>query len=118
MPRRWKLWLTLAIIGFFLTLFVWKGGAYAYLTARHKVVTIESFVVKGDTCDQKYLIFASEDSVFENTNSEWWLKYDSPELFGRLEKHKGKLVRLFIYGIREPYVLRWYPNIISFKPVQ
>lgn len=75
-----------------------------------KVVKLEQ--VK-KTSHGKYLVFA-EGEVFEITDSVMFLRWDSSDLYGRMEA--GKTYRVRVAGWRVP-VLSWYRNILSAEEV-
>ncbi len=75
-----------------------------------KVVKLEQ-VKKQDT--GKYLVF-TDGEVFEITDSLMFLRWDSSDLYGRMEA--GKTYRVRVAGWRvQP--LSWYRNIISAEEV-
>ena len=114
--RRWLFLLGTAALIVLISFSPIPSGVYAYATARKVVATLENFEVKssGDsTCNQKYLVWTNAGS-FENTDSGWWLKWNSTDVQAALTKLKGKQVVLYFYGFRWPY-RSWYPNIYRFE---
>jgi hypothetical protein len=60
-----------------------------------------------------YLIYTNR-GVFRNDDARWFLKFDSSDFYGDLEK--GKTYDLKVYGWRIP-ILSMYPNIVRMKEV-
>lgn len=56
----------------------------------------------------KYLIYTDEAGVLENTDSLWYLKFDSSDVYNQLRE--GGRYRCDVYGLRVP-LFSWYPNI-------
>lgn len=71
-------------------------------------------VQKGE--DSKYLVWTTkangEEEVFENTDSYWFLKFDSSDVQGALKK--GGTYKVDVAGLRLPFFSA-YRNIISSK---
>lgn len=63
----------------------------------------------GGTISSKYLIYTDKE-VYENTDSVWYWKWDSADLYSQLEP--GKTYTARVYGFRVPF-LSWFRNIIS-----
>ncbi len=61
-----------------------------------------------------YLIYTNQ-GVFRNDDARWFLKFDSSDFYGNLEK--GKTYDLKVYGWRIPF-FSMYPNIVRMKPAQ
>lgn len=63
------------------------------------------------TC--KYLVY-TDQGVYENTDSLWYLKFDSSDVYGSLEE--GKTYNAKVYGFRLPF-FSMYKNIIEVTPL-
>ena len=106
------------IVGVFFAILIIAGLA---TTPYYKYGTVDKFtahvtdkerVVKDG--DGKYLIFTKE-AVLENTDSWFWWKFNSSDIYGQIEV--GKTYKFKTYGWRlRP--LSWYKNIISFEEVK
>lgn len=59
----------------------------------------------------KYLIY-TEDEVFENTDTILFLKFNSSDVYSKLDKDKE--YELLVYGWRIP-LISWYRNIVEIK---
>lgn len=70
---------------------------------RTETITVTDKMVKNDT----YLIY-SEDSTYEITDSLLRLRFNSSDLYGRMEV--GKTYEITVGGKRVP-LFSWYPNI-------
>lgn len=81
--------------------------AYTTATEVQFTVTEKERVVTKNT--SKYIIF-TEKEVFENTDSVWYLKFNSSDIYGKL--NKGETYKAKVYGFRVPF-LSWYRNIVS-----
>lgn len=60
----------------------------------------------------KYLIYTENEEVFQNTDSFLFLKFNSSDLYGKLDKTKTYKVK--IVGWRIPF-LSMYRNIIEIE---
>lgn len=98
---------TVVIILFFISL----SGWYAYATQSETscLVDDKERVVKSES--SKYLVFC-EDEVLENTDSLWYLKFRSSDIYNDLEV--GEEYDLRVYGWRVPF-FSMYKNIIEIK---
>ena len=65
-------------------------------------------VVSGES--SKYLVF-TEDETFKNSDTIWYLKFNSSDIYGRLEPGE---YQFDVYGYRIP-LLSSYRNIIEVK---
>lgn len=63
-------------------------------------------------CKSKYLIFTSE-GVYEDTDSLFFFKFNSSDLYNKLEE--GKTYNCKTYGFRIPFFSR-YPNLVNCEP--
>lgn len=61
----------------------------------------------------KYLVF-TDKGTFENTDSLFYWKWNSSDLYGRIRK--GETYKAHVYGFRVGF-LSWYKNIVSVSPV-
>lgn len=84
---------------------------YPYTTADEVVVTVtgKERITNGDS--SKYLVF-TEGETFKNTDSFFYFKFNSSDLYGKLKE--GRVYRLKVYGYRVPF-LSWYRNIVSIE---
>lgn len=64
-------------------------------------------------CSSDYLIYTNK-GVYKDTDSFWFLKFRSSDLYGNL--HRGKTYTCKVYGFRVG-LTSTYPNIISCKNV-
>ncbi len=65
----------------------------------------------GEGTSSKYLVFCEEE-VLENTDSFWYLKYSSSDVYRDLKE--GQVYDLRVYGWRIPFFSQ-YRNIIEIK---
>lgn len=70
--------------------------------------------VNSNETESKYLVFTEEGEVFENTDSYYFGKYDSSDLYGQLEI--GKKYKCDSFGERNPR-WSWYRNLLSCEAV-
>lgn len=63
------------------------------------------------TVESTYLIY-TDHGVFRNDDAGWFLKYNSSDFYGKLDK--DKYYRLKVYGFRIP-IFSMYPNIVRVK---
>mgnify|MGYP001557807265 CR=1 FL=1 len=102
--------------------FLYFGGAnllYVFGTEKNEIVTIQDAsldLVKTEEGAHRYLVY-TDAGVFENTNCDLRWKLDSSELHNKLLSAKGKKVRIYYYGWREKWFLKWYPNIYKIEEV-
>ncbi len=110
-----KVWLWLAII---VTVVVGLPSgvrmAYVYGTAEELTVKVNRTerITDQDGKGSRYLIF-TEKETFENTDSFWYFKFNSSDLYGRIET--GKEYKILVSGIRIKF-LSWYRNVIVINP--
>ncbi len=110
----------LALVGIVLliALLIGLSGFYAYGTQDTVVITIDDkeriTTGSGDSLSHKYLIM-SDTEVLENTDSLWYMKFDSADTQARLKR--GKTYRLKVYGWRMGWI-SIYRNIIEYTEVQ
>jgi len=91
--------------------------AYKYGTGRNLTIQVtdkERIVTSdGDGGTRSYyLVFTKDNDVLINTDSWWYLKFDSSSLQGELER--GKTYTVKVYGWRIP-LLSSYPNIVKVR---
>ena len=99
---------------------MFTNAPYQLLTQRTlDAVTISDKQISTET-DKKtgnvvstYLIYTNQ-GVFRNDDARWFLKFDSSDFYGNLEK--GKTYNLKVYGWRIP-ILSMYPNIVRMDAV-
>jgi hypothetical protein len=58
----------------------------------------------------KYLVYTNEEGVFEDTDTIFYLKFDSSDVYNQLRE--GGEYQCDVYGWRVP-LFSWYPNIKS-----
>lgn len=90
--------------------------ASGYLQESNVTITVKDKerVVGRDGEGSRYLIWA-EDETFENVDSLIKGKFNSSDLYGRLEE--GKTYDCKVYGWRNG-LFSWYRNIIECKEVE
>lgn len=106
--------LVLVVLGVFI------DAAFQYGTADHvtfEVLKTERIVEshsddKGSHVTSKYLVF-TDGETFENTDTMFYWKWNSSDLYGRLEP--GRSYRAKVYGWRVP-MFSWYRNIVAVGP--
>lgn len=104
------------VIGFLIALFVVLPFAIsplvAYGTKAETTFTVkekERVCTGGQDGTCKYLIY-TDNGVYENTDSLWYWKWSSSDIYGSLDA--GKTYQATVYGFRAPF-LSWYKNIIE-----
>lgn len=94
------------------------NGWVEYGTARHvtaKVNHVENLVRgNGKGVDTKYMVY-TDQGVFKDVDTMWYLKFDSSDIYGRLEQNKSYDFK--VTGFRIP-LLSMYPNIVSAAEVK
>ncbi len=116
MKRIIKYGLPLLLIGLMFT-----NAPYQLLTQRtlagvivsDKQISTESDADTGKVVST-YLIYTNQ-GVFRNDDARWFLKFDSSDFYGALEK--GRAYDLKVYGWRIP-IFSMYPNIVRMKPIE
>ncbi|MEI2420654.1 hypothetical protein V6O07_10305, partial [Arthrospira platensis SPKY2] len=63
----------------------------------------------GDQTTSKYLIFTDRE-VFENTDTVWGLKWNSSDVYGKIQR--GQICDFEVTGFRIPF-MSVYRNILS-----
>jgi hypothetical protein len=98
---------------------MFTNAPYQLLTQRTlEGVTISDKQISTETdkdtgnVESTYLIYTNR-GVFRNDDARWFLKFDSSDFYGNLEK--GKTYDLKVYGWRIPF-FSMYPNIVRMKP--
>lgn len=78
------------------------------------VVTVTDKGIKNFAKKSKYLIFAQDESgetqVFEITDSLLKFRFNSADVYGKIQK--DKTYRITVCGSRIP-IFSWYPNIYN-----
>ena len=111
-----KHWLMVAVVcvGAIVALDAW----YAYGTADSVIITVTKTerVVSGsgDRISTKYLVF-TEAETYKNTDSLWYLKWDSSDIQGKLIS--GQEYQVKVYGWRIPF-MSVYRNIVELEGMQ
>lgn len=102
---------TLVII--FICILLAIPAIIAYSTDEYVKITIKEKERITDGSGQnmvsKYLVF-TDGEVFENTDSVWYWKWNSSDVYNELAQGKEYTAR--VYGYRVPF-LSWYRNIIT-----
>jgi len=116
MKRLFKYGIPLILLGLMFT-----NAPYQLLTQRTlEGVTISDKQISTETDDDTgkvvstYLIYTNR-GVFRNDDARWFLKFDSSDFYGNLEK--GKSYDLKVYGWRIP-IFSMYPNIVRMREVK
>ena len=85
---------------------------------RQVTVTVTNKGIKNDLKDGKYLIFSKDEAgemqVLEITDSVLRFRFDSSDLYGKIEI--GKTYRFTVCGSRVQ-IFSWYPNIYEFEEI-
>jgi hypothetical protein len=81
----------------------------AYTTQKQVTFTVIEKERVNSQNYSKYLIF-TEGEVFENTDSLWYWKFNSSDVYGAIKV--GSECNARVYGLRVPF-LSWYRNIID-----
>jgi acyl CoA:acetate/3-ketoacid CoA transferase beta subunit len=84
-----------------------------YSTQRTVVATVsdkENICRGNDNC--KYLIY-TDKGVFQNTDTFWYLKYNSSDVYGDIKK--GHKYTFKVTGWRWGF-WSWYPNVVKTTP--
>jgi hypothetical protein len=90
-------------------------AAIAYGTVRTDTCTVTDKTIKryGDT--DKYLVFTEQCDVMENTDTRWWMKYNSSTVQGKLRV--GETYDIKSNGWRVPY-FSWYRNVLRVDKIE
>ena len=81
----------------------------ATITDKERVVT-----GSGENTSSKYLIFTDVET-FENSDSLWYLKFNSSDLYGKVQV--GYTYKFKVYGWRIPFMSS-YRNIVDYEVVR
>lgn len=65
----------------------------------------------GEQAHGKYMVYTTNE-VFENTDSGWFMKFNSADIQNQLEP--GKTYKVKVAGWRVPF-FSWFRNIIAIK---
>lgn len=90
-------------------------GSYAYFSLTQETVEVvttgkeRASFGSGDDLTHKYLIF-TETETFENTDTVFGLKFNSADIYGRI--NTGTACQFRVYGWRIPF-LSTYRNILT-----
>jgi hypothetical protein len=98
------------IIALALAVFFLVPLGYTYGTARKITIEVtdkDRITTGGETY---WLVFTKDHDVLQNTDTWFWLKFNSSTVQGRLERGKTYIVR--VYGWRFG-LFSMYPNIVS-----
>lgn len=103
----WPVILTISLIAIPLA----AQPLFQYATQDEVTFTVEKTerVLYGES--SRYLIF-TKDETFENTDSIAFFKFNSSDIYGRIDE--GKSYQATVVGRRVPF-LSWYRNIISIQ---
>ena len=87
----------------------------AYTTDEVITITVEDkervVTGSGPSVSSKYLVYTST-GVYENTDSLWYWKWNSADVYNDLEI--GETYEVKVYGFRVPF-LSWFRNIVEIK---
>ena len=83
------------------------------ITEEQVTITVTDKDVKRYKDSDKYLIY-SESGTFEITDSVAYWRWDSSDLYGRIEK--GKTYTATVYGWRIPFI-SYYQNIVEVNEI-
>ena len=100
------------IITVFVVFMFAASGLVTYATTYTDSFTVKSkerICESGNKSECKYLIY-TDKGVFENTDTIWYLKYNSSDIYGQLDE--GELFIAKITGFRVPF-LNMYKNIVE-----
>ena len=97
------------LLGIFGILVLCKA-VFLYATTRTERIVIAKVRFGQDQGIARYMIYTRDGQVMRNTNSIFFMKFKSDELFMTLKP--GKTYQVKTCGIRVPF-LGWYKNIIS-----
>lgn len=95
--------LLIVAVGFLITI------PYTTQETLELTVSEKERIVKND--NSKYLIF-TDKGVFENTDTIFYFKFDSSDIYGEIKE--GKTYQAKVYGFRIP-IFSMYKNIIEIK---
>lgn len=93
------------------------GGIVSYATKHEVTATVtrsERVCSGGEQVSCRYLVY-TDRGTFENTDTIWFLKFDSSDLYGRIRD--GEAYRFTVTGFRVPF-MSWYQNIVSAESAQ
>lgn len=107
----------LAIVLAIGVIYIAKTPIFYYSTMDTKVITVKQAdrIVANDMSTSKYLVWDQEGNTYENTDTVWFLKWNSSDVQGQMLA--GKKVKVKTTGIRFSW-LSWYPNIITAAPAE
>lgn len=99
---------------------MFTNAPYQWLTQRtiddvlikDKQISTESNKADGKVVST-YLIY-TDQGVFRNDDAGWFVKFNSSDVYGNLDK--GKHYRMKVYGWRIP-IFSMYPNIVRAEQV-
>jgi hypothetical protein len=114
-PRRpkSKIGFGIAAVAFLVLAFIAVTLYSTYGTQRTETFTVNHRERTGGDWG-KYLVY-TDKGVFENTDSVFYLKFDSSDVYGQLAE--GGTYECNVYGWRVG-VFSWYPNIKDCKTIQ
>jgi len=107
----------LAIAAAIALIYIAKTPIFYYSTIDNKIITVKQAdrIVTTDMTSSKYLVWDQEGNTYENTDTVWFLKWNSSDVQGQMLQ--GKKVNIKTSGIRFTW-LSWYPNIITAFPAE
>lgn len=94
------------------------NGLFVFSTTETVIVTVTRTERvtsgSGDSISHKYLVFTGSET-FENTDSWWYLKWNSSDVQGMLKD--GETYEMTVYGWRVPF-LSAYRNVVDVSPTE
>jgi hypothetical protein len=106
--------LTLGIMGIVVVVIIFFSTMfYVYGTDEYVTFTVVEKERVAESDSARYLIF-TDGEVFENTDSLWYWKWRSSDIYGNIKE--GKTYNAHVYGWRVPF-FSWYRNIIKMEEV-
>lgn len=95
-------------------LLILSAPIVAYSTQAEVTVTVEKTERINTAKDSYYLIFTDKE-VFKDTDTIWFLKFNSSDIYGKLKA--GKTYKCKVNNWRVP-LFSWYRNILSIEEVK
>lgn len=103
-------WQSLATVSFIAVPLI-AYPVFHYVTQDHATFTVDKAERVVDGNSSRYLIF-TENETFENTDSIAFFKFNSSDIYGRIDE--GKTYKAKVSGTRVPF-LSWYRSIIEIQ---
>ena len=81
------------------------------LSAEEVIIYVSDKEVTSKEGVKKYLVY-TDGEVFENTDTVWFFKFNSSDVYGSLKEGEQYIVK--VAGWRKPF-FSWYRNIIKIE---